>query len=226
MTAIGVGATPETVRLSNGVWTVDIATQSLAVNAYPVRSETAVPISAAQPGFGDVTEFAQENNTVSWRVADQFLTVRFELIGESLSVEFVHDKQTSDTFRLTWPAIEDSESLRAYILPLFEGSYVPKNNITWQDFLSERGPINTTAGLSMPFWGLDLTDRTLTYILTNPFNNQIRFNKTAAPVVRHAGIAYLHTQLGRKKIWFAYLVGHSIASCSCQAIPEVAGTKR
>ena len=181
MTAISVGATPETVRLSNGVWTVDIATQSLAVNAYPVRSETAVPISAAQPGFGDITEFAQDDKTVGWRIADQFLTVRFELIGESLSVEFVHDKQTSDTFRLTWPAIEDSESLCAYILPLFEGSYVPKNDITWQDFLSERGPINTTAGLSMPFWGLDLTDRTLTYILTNPFNNQIRFNKTAAP---------------------------------------------
>ena len=30
----------------------------------------------------------------------------------------------------------------------------------------------------MPFWGLDLDERTLTYILTNPFNNQIRFNKT------------------------------------------------
>ena len=179
-TAISVGAAPETVRLSNGVWTVDIATQSLAVNAYPVESKTAVPISAAQPGFGDVAKFVQDDNTVSWRIADQFLTVRFELIDESLSVEFVHDKQTSDTLRLTWPAIEDSESLRAYILPLFEGSYVPKNDIKWQDFLSERGPINTTAGFSMPFWGLDLTDRTLTYILTNPFNNQIRFNKTAA----------------------------------------------
>lgn len=181
LTSTGISAAPETVRLSNGMWTVDIAAQSLAVNAYPVRSETVVPISAAQSGFGDITEFAQDDNTVSWRIADQFLTVRFELIGESLSVEFVHDKQTSDAFRLTWPAIEDSESLRAYILPLFEGSYVPKNDITWQDFLSERGPINTTAGLSMPFWGLDLTDRTLTYILTNPFNNQIRFNKTAAP---------------------------------------------
>ncbi|MDE0401515.1 MAG: hypothetical protein OXL96_27270 [Candidatus Poribacteria bacterium] len=178
LTAISVGAAPETVRLSNGAWTVDIATQSLAVKAYPVESQTSVPISAAQPGLGDVAEFIQDDNTVSWRIADQFLTVRFELINESLSVEFVHDKQTSDTLRLTWPAIEDSESLRAYILPLFEGSYVPKNDIKWQDFLSERGPINTTAGLSMPFWGLDLTDRTLTYILTNPFNNQIRFNKT------------------------------------------------
>ena len=178
---MGVGATPETVRLGNAVWRVDITTRSLAVEARLVDAETVVPISVGQTGLGNITEFAQDDNTVSWRIADQFLTVRFELIGESLSVEFVHDKQTSDTFRLTWPAIEDSESLRAYILPLFEGSYVPKDDITWQDFLSERGPINTTAGLSMPFWGLDLTDRTLTYILTNPFNNQIRFNKTAAP---------------------------------------------
>ena len=181
MTSIGIIAAPETICLSNGAWTVDIATQSLAVNAYLVESETAVPISAAQPGFGDVAEFDQDDNTVSWRIADRFLTVRFELIDESLSVEFLHDKQTSDTFRLTWPVIEDFESLRAYILPLFEGSYVPQNDIKWQNFLSERGPINTTAGLSMPFWGLDLTDRTLTYILTNPFNNQIQFNKTATP---------------------------------------------
>ena len=177
---ISVGAVPETVRLSNGVWTVDIATQSLAVNAYPVKSEASVPISAAQPRFGDVAKFVQDDNTVSWRIADQFLTVRFELIGESLSVEFIQDKRTDDALSLTWPVIEDSQSLRAYILPLFEGSYVPKNDIKWQDFLSERGPINTTAGLSMPFWGLELTDRTLTYILTNPFNNQVRFNKTAA----------------------------------------------
>ena len=190
LSAIGVGAAPETVRLSNNIWTVDIATQSLAVNAYPVGSETAVPISAAQPGFGDVTEFGQDDNAISWRIADRFLTVRFELIGESLSVEFVHDKQTRDTPDLTWPVIEDSESLRAYILPLFEGSYVPKDDATWQDFLSERGPINTTAGLSMPFWGLELTDRTLTYILTHPFNNRIRFNKTTSSAL---GMAVSHT---------------------------------
>lgn len=178
---MGVRAAPETARLSNAVWRVNITTRSLAVEARPVNAETVVPISVGQAGLGDIAEFSQEDNAVSWRFPDRFFTVRFELIDDSLSVEFIQDKQTSDTLRLTWPAIEDFQSLRAYILPLFEGSYVPKNDITWQDFLSERGPINTTAGLSMPFWGLDLTDRTLTYILTNPFNNQIRFNKTAAP---------------------------------------------
>lgn len=165
LTAISVGAAPETVHLRNAMWKVDIVLHSLAVEARLVDAETVVPISSAQPGFSDVAEFSQDDNTVSWRIADRFLTVRFELIDESLSVEFIHDKQTRDTIRLTWPVIEDSQSLRAYILPLFEGSYVPKDDTKWQDFLSERGPINTTAGLSMPFWGLDLTDRTLTYIL-------------------------------------------------------------
>ena len=177
---MGIGAAPETVRLSNSMWRVDIVPHSLAVEARLVDAEIVVPISSGQAGLGDVTKFSQNDNTLSWRFADQFLTVHVELIGESLSVEFVHDQQTSETLSLTWPVIKNSESLRAYILPLFEGSYVPKDDIRWQNFLAERGPINTTAGLSMPFWGLDLTDRTLTYILTNPFNNRIRFNKTAA----------------------------------------------
>lgn len=180
LTAISVGAAPETVHLSNAVWRVDITTGSLAVEARLVDAETVVPISSGQTGLGNITEFSQEGNIVSWKLPDSFLTVRFELIEESLSVEFVHDKQTGNTVGLAWPVIEDSESLRAYILPLFEGSYVPKDDVTWQDFLAERGPISTTAGLSMPFWGLDFADRTLTYILTHPFNNRIRFSKTAA----------------------------------------------
>ena len=179
LATIRIGATPETVRLSNSVWTVDIVPRSLAVKAHFVGAEAIVPISSKQTGFGDVTEFSQKGGTVRWKFPDHLLTVQFELIGESLSVEFVQDERTSDTSSLTWPIVEDFQSLRAYIFPFFEGSYVPKNDISWQDFLSKRGSINTTAGLSMPFWGLDLGDRTLTYILTNPFNNQIFFSKTS-----------------------------------------------
>ena len=181
LSAISIGAAPETVCLSNATWTVDIVPQSLAVETYPADSEVSVPISWGQAGFSNITEFSQENNTVSWRLPERFLTVRFELIDDSLSVEFIQDKRTNDALSLTWPVIEDFESLRGYVLPFFEGSYVPKDDVTWQDFLTERGPINTTAGLSMPFWGLHLNERTLTYILTNPLNNQIHFHKTLTP---------------------------------------------
>ena len=178
LTSINIGAAPETVRLNNAVWTVDIVPESLAVTAYPADSAVSVPISSGQTGFGNIKDFSEKANTASWRVPERFLTVRFELIDDSLSVEFIQDKQANDVLSLTWPVIGDFESLHGYIFPFFEGSYVPKDDVKWQDFLSDRGAINTTAGLSMPFWGLDLGERTLTYILTNPFNNQILFNNT------------------------------------------------
>ena len=190
LTAISIAAAPETVYLNNAVWTVDIDPQSLAVETYPADSEISLPISWEQTGFGTITEFSQEGNTVSWRLPERFLTVRFELIDDWLSVEFIQDKRTNDALSVTWPVIEDFESLRGYIFPFFEGSYIPKDDVTWRDFLCERGPINTTAGLSMPFWGLHLADRTLIYILTTPFNNQIHFNKT---LTHGLGMQVLHT---------------------------------
>ena len=179
LAAIGTSATPEMVRLSNTLWEIEIVPQSLAVSARPVGTATAVQISDVQTGFGTAADFSHEGNVVSWGLPERFLTVRIELMENSLTVEFTQDGSADDTHTLTFPVIEDTESIHGYIFPFFEGSYVPKDDTTWQNFLREQGPINTTAGLSMPFWGLDLGERTLTYILTNPFNNKILFSKTA-----------------------------------------------
>ena len=180
LAAIGRSDTPETVRLSNDIWEVEVVPQSLAVNAYPEGTEITVQVSAEQMGLGPATDFSQEGNVVTWKLPERFLSVQTELIGDTLTFKFVQDVPTDDAQSLTWPVIKNTESIHSYILPFFEGSYVPKDDETWQDFLSEQGPINTTAGLSMPFWGLDLGDGTLTYILTNPFNNRILFSKTEA----------------------------------------------
>ena len=180
LTAIGTSAAPETVRLSNTTWEIEMVPQSLAVNAYPVDTKTAVQISAGQTEFGTATDFSHKGNVVSWQLPKRSLTVHIELMEESLTVEFTQNAPTDETHTLTWPVIKDTEPIRGYIFPFFEGSYVPVDDTTWQDFLDEQGPINTTAGLCMPFWGLDLDQRTLTYILTNPFNNQILFSKMAA----------------------------------------------
>ena len=179
LASLGTSDTPERVHFGNNVWEVEIVPQSLAVNAYPVDTEITVPVSSGQTGLGTVTNFSYKDQLISWKLPERSLSVRIELIEESLTVEFTQDSVTSDPQSLTWPVIEDTESIKGYILPFFEGSYVPKDDATWQDFLREQGPINTTAGLSMPFWGLDLGERTLTYILTNPFNNKILFSKTA-----------------------------------------------
>ena len=173
MHAIGFSATPEIVRLSNERWTVEIAPQSLEILARP-KGKHAVPISAGQTGLGNVTALIHHENRVSWELPEISLTVSVALIAESLSVEFV----SATAGDLTWPMIPDTPLLRGYMLPFFEGSYVPKTDKLWQEFLSEQGPINTTAGLSMPFWGVDFGEWTLTYILTHPFNNRLSFSPT------------------------------------------------
>ena len=104
-----------------------------------------------------------------WKLPERSLTVHIESLSEALTIEFIQDAPSDDTQNFTWPVIEDTESIHGYIFPFFEGSYVPKADIRWRDFLCDRGPINTTSGLSMPFWGVNLGARTLTYILTNPF---------------------------------------------------------
>ncbi len=186
-------AVPDTVRLSNATWTLDIVPASLAVTAYPAGETTAVPLSVPHPALGGATEFSQDGNTLRWRLPARSLTVRLELLADSLSVEFTQDPSTQTESELTWPTVSDFDALRAYILPLFEGSYVPKGDKKWQRFLMEQSPMNTTAGLAMPFWGVDLGTRTLTYILTNPFNNKIRFNGTTEGALDTLDMSVTHT---------------------------------
>ena len=178
LTSIGVSDTLESVRFSNAVWDVEIFPQSLAMNVYPAGTDITVRASLGQTGLGPVSDFTHEGIGVRWKLPERALTVQIEPLKDSLTIEFIQDAPTDDLHNLTWPIIENTESIHGYIFPFSEGSYVPKDDITWRDFLRDRGSINTTAGLSMPFWGLDLGERTLTYILTNPFNNRIHFNET------------------------------------------------
>jgi hypothetical protein len=60
---------------------------------------------------------------------------------------------------------------------MFEGLYVPADDESWAKFLVGQGPLDTTAGLSMPFWGIDCGPHTLTYVITNPFNNELSWGR-------------------------------------------------
>ena len=178
LTSIGMSDTLESIRFSSAVWDVEIFPQSLAMNVYPADTNITVRASLGQTGLGPVSDFTHEGSGVRWKLPEHALTVHVESRKDSLTIEFIQDTPANAPRNFTWPIIENTESIHGYIFPFFEGSYVPKDDITWRDFLRDRGPINTTAGLSMPFWGLDLGERTLTYILTNPFNNRIHFSET------------------------------------------------
>ena len=161
-----------TYTLENDVWTIQIASKSLEIIAKP-NGQTPIQIAAPQENLGEITDVKQIKDGISWELPKRGISVSFQLSDNSLSISFV----SNSTGDFTWPIVSYTPTIQGYVLPLFEGSYVPADDLEWQTFLVERSPMNTTEGLSMTFWGLDCGDYTLTYILTNPFNNELAFEK-------------------------------------------------
>ena len=188
---VSLAFSEEEIILKSDNWSIIIHPGSLQVIARP-KGRDWIQISAAQDDLGSIEDLEQNGNELSWKFPEKSLTVSFQLDGDTLSVNFQSD--VVGTF--TWPMISDT-SVRAYILPLFEGSYVPSDDVRWLEFLVNRSPMNTTEGLSMPFWGLDCRDYTLAYILTNQFNNNLTFEDQQDRLA--ARFTHEFTRLWKKK---------------------------
>jgi len=159
------------IRLANDGWEVWVEPESLRVVARPPgRSE--IELSAARPRWGRVANLRQVGNQLSWSLVESNVEVTFRLDGETLSAEITSSAPGS----FTWPVIASPPTGAAYVLPLAEGSYVPTDDHRWLNYLVGRSPMKALESLSMPFWGVTLPDYSVTYLLTNQFNNQLAFS--------------------------------------------------
>ncbi|MGB7160983.1 MAG: hypothetical protein WBD40_23180, partial [Tepidisphaeraceae bacterium] len=152
-------------ELKNDRWRVEIDPATLATRATTAGGLN-VALSAPREA-GKVESVKGDDASASWRL-DGF-DVACELKGDELRVEFTSANEGA----FTWPIVDVASPAKALILPTFEGVYVPADDAEWRAFLVGESPMNTTAGLSMPFWGLDVGDHTITYILPNAFNNEL-----------------------------------------------------
>lgn len=165
-----VAESGQSVELKDETWTITIHPESLQVTAQP-KGKDKVQVSAPQANLGPMKQLKKTDREAIWELSEKNIVVSVKLDGETLSVDFL----STAPGKLTWPVLGNNPAVHAYVLPLFEGSYVPCENAQWLAFLTESSPMNTTEGLSMPFWGLDCDNYTLTYMLTNPFNNELVF---------------------------------------------------
>jgi hypothetical protein len=78
---------------------------------------------------------------------------------------------------ITWPVMDSLDRTTAWVLPLAEGHFVPVNDLEWIAHLTDLSPLDTTEGLSMPMWGRLHGKIAITYILTNPFDNLVSFER-------------------------------------------------
>ena len=131
------------------------------------------PLSEGSLNPDPISNIQQTTSQAQWLMENAGIQVNIKLSHQKLSVRFSSDTVGS----FTWPVVQQMQHSKALIWPRWEGCYIPLDDTRWEDYLVEHGEWNTLEGLSMPFWGLDCGDFSLTYIITNPYNNEINFER-------------------------------------------------
>ncbi len=164
----------DTVSLKNPIWTLTIEPTTLQVTA-KVAGGPPATISAAQPEPKQIINLKHTGTNASWDIPTSSVSVSLRLEGDTLEVRFQAGKPGTE---FTWPRTADA-AIQAWALPLNEGSFVPSNDAKWISHLTGSGPLDTTADLGLPFWGLRYDGFTLSVVLPNPFNNSVQFENVA-----------------------------------------------
>ena len=159
-----------TIILGDSQWAVRINPETLSAEAV-IDGNHCVILSSGQDNLGPVEGLNRRDNQLSWTFPKSALAVSCKIKLNEIAVDFI----SGNPGKFTWPVIETSSTVRAYILPYNEGCYVPADDSKWIGFLTGRDPMNTTEDLSMPFWALAIGGNTLTYILPNQFCNELKF---------------------------------------------------
>lgn len=165
--------------LENSLWRVEIDPATLSLRVIPV-GETSVQASSGVPAHtvSDVQGNAEQASW-QWDGGAYQLVARLEQRDLTLTVTA---REPSELALLNQPAEAIGQGL---IWPLAEGHYVPAGNAVWKAFLLEQGVINTTQDLSLPLWGVDHGTFTLNWLLTNPYNNRLRWQEGMALSLAH-----------------------------------------
>ncbi|UCG16000.1 MAG: hypothetical protein JSV19_11970 [Phycisphaerales bacterium] len=127
-------------------------------------------LSAGQADLGAVHDLHESTDRARWSLAERHVSVHVALTGSELAVDIRSDKAGE----FTWPVMELGPPVTALVWPYWEGRYVPLDDERWRSFLTG-DEWNTLDKLCMPFWGLQCSEYSVTYIATNRFNNVIRF---------------------------------------------------
>ncbi|MFZ2146711.1 MAG: hypothetical protein WAV28_05765, partial [Sedimentisphaerales bacterium] len=183
---------PNEIILSNEYWSVKVLPGTLEMSA-ELRGRNETLLSKGQPNLGEVSDVVRTGNQVQWSLERKGVKVKVQLNREDLSIQFFSEK--IGTF--TWPILQETANMKALIWPRWEGCYIPLDDSRWKDYLVEHEGWDTLEGLSMPFWGLYCGSFSLTYIITNPYNNVIDFSRTESKL--EARFSHEFTPLQSKK---------------------------
>ena len=159
-----------TLLLENAQWSVRLDPGTLAITATPT-AQPAVVVSSGSPAR-PVSGLQGTPTSATWQWNDGAYDVSARLAGQDLHLS-ITARQPGTVTLLRQPP--DAWG-RGLILPLAEGAHIPPQDRVWRDFLLQhKASLDTSQDLSLPMWGLDHSRFSLSWLLTHPFNNRIRF---------------------------------------------------
>jgi len=194
----------EELVLAGERWRITLDPQTLAMTGTP-SGRQGLSISLPQQGLGAVEDLHQDGRHASWRLPGQHLGLTVDLDAD----EVVLAMTASEVGRVVWPVIGATADHRAYILPLHEGLAIPVADRRWAEFLAGESPLDTIGGLSMPFWGVACSGCTLTYLVTNPFANELVFSAGDGGIAVRCTHAFLANQALKRTGFRIALTGAS-----------------
>lgn len=168
------GQTDGAITLRGGHSAVLVTPGSLEIQ-WQEDDHAAVTVSAAQGGLGPVVNLQSSGAAADWELPERDLRVEVALGDAGLAVHLLANK----TGEITFPVIPENDGMSGWILPLFEGVYVPRGDEKWRTFLKQQDGMNATESLTMPFLGMDYGNFTVTCIITNAFNTTLQFEDSA-----------------------------------------------
>lgn len=117
-----------------------------------------------------VTNFKESKGIVSWTYPEENVDINMKKTVRSLDIKI---KSTiNDEAKFTWPNVEGDN----FILPMDEGKFIPTDDKDWKEHL-KGNCYNLLESFSMQFFAVEKGDRSLTYIIDNKFNNEIKFGE-------------------------------------------------
>lgn len=165
--------------LENALWRVELDPATLAIRVTP----SGQPTIQASNGVAAraVSQLAHSDQQADWQWDDGAFRVSATLEQRDLALS-IRARAAGEIPILQQPASALGKGL---MWPLAEGHYVPADNAAWKAFLLEQGDLNTTQDLSLPLWGVDHGAFTLSWLLTNPYNNRLRWQQDRALSLAH-----------------------------------------
>lgn len=116
-----------------------------------------------------VSNVKNSGDQISWTYPEKQMDVEIEKKANYVDVTIKSSKAEENSF--AWPIVTGD----GYMLPLNQGKYIPSDDQTWKEYLSEQ-EMKVIESFSMPFFAADKSEYSLMYIIKNAYNNEIVFN--------------------------------------------------